>query len=136
MVLPGGTSALGLPERRETLHETAGSDSWAREAEDLAAWLIGPARLSGDAAAVTSGFAQRLTAMGIPLHRLRIAMRVDNPLLTAWGILWTPETAAEIFTLSRALLDTPTYVGSPAQHVIETGTWFRPASGAQCRFRS
>ena len=52
-------------------------------------------------------------------------MRVDNPLLTAWGILWAPETAAEIFTVSRALLDTPTYVGSPAQHVIETGTWFR-----------
>ena len=125
MVLPGGTSALGLPERRETLRRTAGSDAWAREAEELAAWLIGPARLSGDAAAVTSGFAQRLTAMGIPLHRLRIAMRVDNPLLTAWGILWAPETAAEIFTLSRALLDTPTYVGSPAQHVIETGTWFR-----------
>jgi len=107
------------------LRRTAGSDAWAREADELAAWLIGPARLSGDAAAVTSGFAQRLTALGVPLHRLRIAMRVDNPLLTAWGIIWAPETAAEIFTLSRALLDTPTYVGSPAQHVIETGTWFR-----------
>ena len=23
--------------------------------------------------------------MGVPLHRLRIAMRVDNPLLTAWA---------------------------------------------------
>jgi adenylate cyclase len=30
-----------------------------------------------------------------------------------------------MFTVSRALLDTFTYVGSPAQHVIETGTWFR-----------
>jgi adenylate cyclase len=107
MVLPGGTSALGFPERGEMLRRTIGSDTWAREADELAAWLIGPARLSGDAVAVTSGFAQRLTAMGVPLHRLRIAMRVDNPLLTAWGIIWAPETAAEIFTLSRALLDTP-----------------------------
>jgi hypothetical protein len=68
------------------LRRTAGSDAWVREADELAAWLIGPARLSGDAAAVTSGFAQRLTTIGVPLHRLRIAMRVDNPLLTAWGM--------------------------------------------------
>src|SRR3954468_6458431 len=107
------------------LHGTTASNAWIRETEELAAWLIGPARLSGDAVAVTSGFAQRLTAMGIPLHRLRIGMRVDNPLLTAWGIVWAPETATEIFTLSRALLDTPTYVGSPAQHIIKTGTWLR-----------
>ena len=109
-----------MPMRR-----TTASNVWAREADELAAWLIGPARLSGDAVAVTSGFAQRLTAMGVPVHRLRIAMRVDNPLLSAWGISWAPETAAEIYTVSRALLDTSTYVGSPVQHVIETGTWFR-----------
>jgi len=100
----------------------AASDDWARRAEELAAWLIGPARLSGDAVAVTSGFAERLTAMGAPLHRLRIAMRVDNPLLTAWGIIWAPETAAEIFTISHALRDSSTYFGSPSQHVMETGT--------------
>lgn len=97
----------------------------ASTAEELVAWLIGPARLSGDANTVISGFAQRLTAMGVPLHRLRIAMRVDNPLVTAWGVIWVPESAAETFTISHALLDTRTYVGSPAQHVIETGTWFR-----------
>ena len=109
-----------MPMRR-----TTASDVCARETEELAAWLIGPARLSGDAVAVTSGFAQRLTAIGVPVHRLRIAMRVDNPLLTAWGIIWAPETAAEIYTVSQALRDTSTYVGSPSQHVIETGTSFR-----------
>lgn len=104
---------------------TAASSDWTREAEELAAWLIGPARLSGDAIAVTSGLAQRLTALGVPLHRLRIAMRVNNPLLSAWGTSWTPETAAEIYTFSRTLLDTSTYLGSPVQHVIGTGTWLR-----------
>jgi adenylate cyclase len=74
---------------------------------------------------VTSGLAERLTGMGVPLHRLRIAMRVDNPLLTAWGIVWGPETAAEIFTISQALRESSTYVGSPSQYVMETGTWFR-----------
>ncbi|KLK90325.1 guanylate cyclase [Microvirga vignae] len=104
---------------------TAASDDWTHKGEKLAAWLIGPARLTGDAVAVTSGLAEQLTAMGVPLHRLRIAMRVDNPLLTAWGIIWAPETAAEIFTISQALRDSSTYVGSPSQHVMETGTWFR-----------
>jgi adenylate cyclase len=107
------------------LCRTAASDDWTLKGEALAAWLIGPARLSGDAVVVTSGFAERLTAMGVPLHRLRIAMRVDNPLLTAWGIIWAPETAAEIFTISHALRDSSTYVGSPSQHVMETGTWLR-----------
>lgn len=106
-------------------HMTAASYDWTRKGEELAAWLIGPARLTGDAVAVTSGLAERLTAMGVPLHRLRIAMRVDNPLLTAWGIIWSPETDAELFTISQALRDSPTYFGSPSQHVMETGAWFR-----------
>lgn len=105
--------------------QTVFSTPWARRAEGIAAWLIGPARLSGDALTVTSGFAEQLIAMGVPLHRLRIAMQVDNPLLTAWGITWVPEKPAEMFTLNRTLLETPTYVGSPAQHVIETRTCFR-----------
>jgi adenylate cyclase len=91
---------------------TAASYDWTRKGEELATWLIGPARLTGDAVAVTSGLAERLTVLGLPLHRLRIAMRVDNSLLTAWGIIWAPETAAEIFTISQALRDSPTYVGS------------------------
>jgi adenylate cyclase len=104
---------------------TAALYDWRRKGEELAAWLIGPARLSGDALTVTSGFAEQLIAMGVPLHRLRIAMRVDNPLLTAWGIIWAPETAAELFTIRQALRESPTYFGSPSQHVMETGTWFR-----------
>jgi adenylate cyclase len=106
-------------------HMTAASYDWTRKGEEIAAWLIGPARLSGDAQAVTSGLAERMVSIGIPLHRLRIAMRVDNPLLTAWGILWSPETDSELFTISQALRDSPTYFGSPSQHVMETGTWFR-----------
>jgi adenylate cyclase len=66
-----------------------------------------------------------MVSIGIPLHRLRIAMRVDNPLLTAWGIIWEPGKSAELFTISQALRDSPTYFGSPSQHVMETGTWVR-----------
>jgi adenylate cyclase len=104
---------------------SAASDAWTHKGEKLAAWLIGPARLTGDAVAITSGLAEQLTAIGVPLHRLRIAMRVDNPLLTAWGILWAPESDAELFTISQSLRHSPTYSGSPSQHVMETGTWIR-----------
>ncbi|WP_201833946.1 adenylate/guanylate cyclase domain-containing protein [Microvirga zambiensis] len=107
------------------LRHTTAFDDWTRKGEGIAAWLIGPARLSGDALTVTSGFAEQLVGAGVPLHRLRIAMRVDNPLLTAWGIIWEPETAAELFTISQALRDSPTYFGSPSQHVMETGTSVR-----------
>jgi adenylate cyclase len=111
--------------RMVPLRQTTALDDWTRKGEELAVWLIGPARLSGDARTVTSGLAERLTGIGVPLHRLRIAMRVDNPLLTAWGIIWAPETAAELFTISQALRESPTYFGSPSQHVMETGTWIR-----------
>lgn len=104
---------------------TATVDDRTCRGEELSAWLIGPGRLSGDAVVLTSGFAEQLIGMGIPLHRLRTAMRVDNPLLTAWGIIWAPETAAELFTISQALRDSPTYLGSPSQHVMETGTFVR-----------
>ena len=94
-------------------------------AAEVAEWLIGPGRLSGDATVVASGLAERLRTLGIPLHRLRMAMRVDNPLLSAWGISWTPETGASVYTVSQALLDTSAYAGSPVQYVIETRQTFR-----------
>lgn len=95
------------------------------EAEEIARWLVGPARLSGDAAFVASGFVERLVALGVPLHRLRMGMRVDNPLLSGWGIGWTPDTGSEIYTISQAVLETSAYAGSPVQHVIETRRSFR-----------
>jgi adenylate cyclase len=94
-------------------------------AAEVAEWLIGPGRLSGDATVVASGLAERLRTLGMPLHRLRMAMRVDNPLLSAWGISWTPETGASVYTVSQALLDTSAYAGSPVQYVIETRQTFR-----------
>jgi adenylate cyclase len=95
------------------------------EVAETAAWLIGPARLSGDASVVATGFVERMVAQGLPVHRMRMAMRVDNPLLRAWGLSWTPESGAEVYTVLQTLLDTPAYAGSPVQHVIETRQTFR-----------
>jgi adenylate cyclase len=82
-------------------------------AAQIATWLVGPARLSGDPVAVVSGLVERLTGARVPLDRIRISMRVVNPLLTAWGVSWTPETGAELYTVPRAVLETSAYAGSP-----------------------
>lgn len=96
-----------------------------QQTAEIADWLIGAARLSGDAALVTSGFAERLNAIGIPLHLLRIGLRVQNPLLRAWGIGWTTEAGCELYTVALDVLETPAYTGSPVQHVIERRSTFR-----------
>jgi adenylate cyclase len=98
-------------------------------AEQIATWLIGPARLSGDPVVVVSGLVKRLARARIPLDRIRIGMRVVNPLLQAWGVSWTPETGAELYTIARTVLETSAYVGSPVQHVLETHTSFRQRLG-------
>ena len=58
---------------------------------DLNEWLIGEGRLLSDGAAIGAGYARRLVAAGVPLSRVRIGQRLANPLLSAWGIIWTPE---------------------------------------------
>jgi hypothetical protein len=82
-------------------------------AAQIATWLVGPARLSGDPVAVVSGLVERLTRAGVPLDRIRISTRVVNPLVTAWGVSWTPETGAALYTVPRAVLETSAYAGSP-----------------------
>jgi adenylate cyclase len=94
-------------------------------ATQIATWLVGPARLSGDPVAVVLGLAERLARARLPLHRIRISMRVVNPLLTAWGVSWTPETGAALYSVPRTVLETSAYARSPVQHVIETRTSFR-----------
>jgi adenylate cyclase len=94
-------------------------------AERIAMWLVGPARLSGDPVAVASGLVARLTRAGVPVDRLRISMRVVNPLLSAWGVVWTPEGGAELHTVERAFVETGAFIGSPIQHVVETRTSVR-----------
>ena len=89
--------------------------------EDLAEWLIGEGRLLGDGIAIAEGFAERLIAAGVPLLRLRIAQRVANPLLAAWGVIWRRDLGrSEDYFVETKLLETSTWIGSPFQHVVQT----------------
>ena len=85
--------------------------------DELKDWLIGPGRLSGDGVAIAEGCARRLAAAGVPLSRARFAQRLANPLLSAWGIIWTPEETTE-YTVAREILETGAWLGSPFQQVV------------------
>ena len=86
-------------------------------AKDLNDWLIDEGRLLSDGVAITAGYAHRLVAAGVPLTRVRIGQRLANPLLSAWGVIWTPEDTTE-YTVTRATLETGSWDGSPFKQVL------------------
>ena len=80
-------------------------------------WLISEARELGQGSAIVDGYARRLIEAGVPLSRANIAQRFANPLLVAWGVVWTPENSTE-YDVTHAMLDTDSYVGSPFEYVL------------------
>jgi adenylate cyclase len=86
--------------------------------EEINAWLMDEGRRLGDGVAVVEGYATRLVAAGVPLLRANIAQRLSNPLLTAWGMIWTRESTTP-YEVARVQLDTSSYIGGPFHYVRE-----------------
>ena len=55
---------------------------------------------------------------------MRIGQSVANPLISAWGVIWSRESGPEGYTVPRGMLATGSYKGSPFEHVIATRTSF------------
>ena len=87
-------------------------------------WLIGPARQRASPAGIVGGLSERLVDAGIPLLRVRIGQSVANPLISAWGVIWSRDSGPEGYTVPRGMLATGSYKGSPFEHVITTRTSF------------
>jgi adenylate cyclase len=94
-------------------------------ATELMNWLIGPARKNCTPEQLVAGLAERLVGAGMRLWRIRISQRVANPLIGAWGVMWTREHGAEAYTVPRRVLATPSYKGSPFERVMLTRNFFR-----------
>jgi adenylate cyclase len=105
------------------------SERAARDLADVEAqttnWLIGPARRSCTPVEIVNGLVERLVAAGVPLWRVRIAQQVANPLIGAWGVVWTRTGGTELYTVPRGVLQTNAFYGSPFEHVVKTRTKFR-----------
>jgi adenylate cyclase len=94
--------------------------------EEVARWLIGPARLNLPPTALVDGFCRRLLEQGVPLWRLRAGQAIANPLASAWGVIWTREGArSHEYTVPATMLGTAAYFGSPFEHVTRTRQSFR-----------
>ena len=91
---------------------------------DIVNWLIGPARQKASPEEIVAGLSERLVDAGVPLLRVRIGQRVANPLISAWGVIWTRDGGPEAYTVPRGMLATGSYKGSPFEHVISTRTSF------------
>ncbi len=87
------------------------------ETDHLKHWLISDGRLLGDESLIVKGYCEGLVALGVPLARARIAQNYSNPLLSAWGIIWTPEETRR-YTVKTTVLATSAWHGSPFEYVV------------------
>ena len=81
-------------------------------------WLMTQGRRSGDPTAVVSYFCSTLIEAGVPLWRANIGQRFANPLLIAWGVVWTPE-GAESYDVTHARMLTDGYIGSAFEYILK-----------------
>lgn len=87
---------------------------------EITDWLIGPARTKAKPEEVVGGLAERLVDAGLPMLRVRIGQSVANPLISAWGVIWSRDGGPEGYTIPRGMLATGSYKGSPFEQVIIT----------------
>ena len=71
--------------------------------------------------AVTYALADKLTEVGLPLWRFRLAMRTTHPLVTAISTIWERETGPqEVFVSPHGLEQRSAFAGSPMQQITAT----------------
>ena len=70
--------------------------------DDINTWMMSEGRLLGDGVRIVESYAKLLVEAGIPLHRANIAQRLANPLLAAWGVIWTLEETTQ-YDVQRSL---------------------------------
>lgn len=85
---------------------------------ELSHWLITEGRRSGDPVKVVSRFCDGLIDAGVPLWRVNVGQRFANPLLIAWGVVWTPEKT-ESYDVTHERMLTDGYVGSSFEYILE-----------------
>ncbi|MDP5220315.1 adenylate/guanylate cyclase domain-containing protein [Ruegeria sp. 2205SS24-7] len=84
----------------------------------LTNWMITEGRRSGDPVKVVSYFCASLIEAGVPLWRVNIGQRFANPLLIAWGVIWTPD-GTESYDVTHETMLTDGYVGSSFEYILE-----------------
>lgn len=87
-----------------------------KKINDLNHWMMTTGRRSDDPILVVSQLCEGLIGMGVPLWRVNIGQRFANPLLIAWGVVWTPENT-DTYDVTHATMLTDDYVGSAFEYI-------------------
>lgn len=86
--------------------------------DNLNHWMMTEGRCSDDPIKVVTHFCATLIDAGVPLWRVNISQRFANPLILAWGIVWTPE-GTDTYEVSHAQMLTTDYIGSAFEYIFE-----------------
>ncbi len=86
--------------------------------DDLNHWMMTEGRCANDPIKVVSHFCVTLNDAGVPLWRVNIGQRFANPLLIAWGVVWTPD-GTESYDVTHARILTDSYVGSAFEYILK-----------------
>lgn len=88
-----------------------------QDKNDLITWLISQGRMLGDETQIVSRYCAGLQELGIPLSRVRIGQNYSNPLISAWGIIWTPEGSRK-YLVPNTIRVSSAWHGSPFEQVV------------------
>lgn len=86
--------------------------------DELNHWMMTTGRCSNDPVKVVSHFCSTLIDAGVPLWRVNIGQRFANPLLIAWGVVWTPD-GTERYDVTHARILTDDYLGSAFDYILQ-----------------
>jgi adenylate cyclase len=84
---------------------------------ELSHWMMTEGRRSDDPVRVVSHFCSTLIDAGVSLWRANIGQRFANPLLIAWGVVWTPD-GTESYDVTHARMLTDGYIGSAFEYIL------------------
>src|SRR6185436_6326315 len=85
----------------------------------VAAWLAIEGRSLTDVAALMTGLAGRLDAVGAQVDRMGISVATLHPQMLAWNSFWRRGEGVSHFKGRHGAQNSDAYVGSPLQYVRE-----------------
>ncbi len=83
-------------------------------------WLVREGRLIADPAELVGQMMERLVAAGAPISRFTIGLQAIHPQWRTMGFEWRPGQKVVQAGRPHGIENTPVYIGSPIQELVET----------------
>lgn len=82
-------------------------------------WLFAQGRFNSQFDDFMDAVCHKLIELGTPVSRVRISFRILHPQLMAWSCVWEKDKGADLFEISKDIIETDDYVGSPIEYIYE-----------------